>query len=283
MATLSPSDWQRLYQRSEAGSLGLSFQAFREALEVVAERCLPQNATRVQQKAFYEKLHLKDWALAQACSHGYAVAWECFLQRSQSRLYAAALVLVKDEERARELADSVAGDLFATQPSSAESSPSKLASYSGRGSLEGWLKALLTNAYLDQYRSERRVVSIEQLTDILKKLCVHQDIGSGETDPRLNGAIQYAFRRCSPQERFLLTAYFFDGWTLQDLATTLGVHESSASRRLDRLLRELRRRIHGHLQKTGMSARQIEELFRAEDWSVSVDLRGLLVRDWVQE
>ncbi len=283
MDTLSLSDWRWLYQLSEAHDLGLSLTAFREALRAVAEKFLPGDATHSQQKAFYEKLHLQDFALAQACSGGHAIAWERFLQRFQGRLYAAALVIVKEEKRARDLADSLAGALFVTQQPPAEGPSSKLASYSGRGSLEGWLKAFLTNTYLDRYRGERRMVSLEQQTDILKTLCVCPDTVPGEADPRLNRAIQRAFWHCGPQERFLLIAYFFDRWTLKEIATTLGIHESSVSRRLDRLLRELRRSINRHLQKTGMSSRQIEEIFRAETWSVSVDLRGLLSRGWVRE
>lgn len=110
MDTLSLSDWQRLYQLSEAHAVGLSLAAFREALRAVAEKFLPGNATHSQQKAFYEKLHLQDLALAQACSRGHEVAWERFLRRFRSRLYAAALVMVREGERARDLADSLAGD-----------------------------------------------------------------------------------------------------------------------------------------------------------------------------
>jgi RNA polymerase sigma-70 factor (ECF subfamily) len=282
MDILSTSDWERLYRLSEARPIGLRFETFCEALQAVAEKYLPGNATRSQQKAFYEKLHLQDWTLAQACGRGSVVAWERFLQSFRSRLYTAALVLVRDEQRARELVDSLAGDLFVTQHSPTGGTCSKLASYSGRGSLEGWLKALLANTYLDQYRSATRVVSLEQRTDLLKTLCIRQDTGPREPDPRLNHAIQQSFCQCDPQERFLLVAYFFDRWTLQELATTLGVHESSVSRRLDRLLRALRRRIHRYLERTGMSARQMEEL-RTEGWNVSVDVRGLLLRGWAGE
>lgn len=193
MDILSLSDWQYLYQLSEAGANGLGFETFREALQTVAHQYLPCDTTRTQQRAFYKKLHLQDWTLAQACSRGSVVAWECFLQRFRSRLYTTAIALIRDEERAREMVDSLAGDLFVTQQALAGHTCSKLASYSGRGSLEGWLKALLTNTYLDQYRSARRVVSLEQRTDLLRTLCVRQDTRLEETDPRLNQAIQQCF------------------------------------------------------------------------------------------
>src|SRR5262249_5783238 len=115
MDILSNSDWERLYRLSEASPIGLRFETFCEALQAVAEKYLPEDATRSQQKAFYEKLHLQDWTLAQACGRGSVVAWERLMQSFRSRLYAAALVLVRDEQRAREMVDSLAGDLFVTQ------------------------------------------------------------------------------------------------------------------------------------------------------------------------
>lgn len=281
MESLAPSEWQGLYQLSEAGPLGLPFETFREALQAVAEKHLPGTATRLDQKAFYRKLHLRDWTLAQACSFGSAAAWELFLQRFRSGLYKAAIRLVRDAERAHELADSVAGDLFVSQHA-ARPPGSNLASYSGRGSLEGWLNALLTNSYLDEYRIARRVISLEERVDVLKRLCVRPNTVTEEIDPRLNNAIQQSFSQCHPRERFLLTAYFFERWTLQELATVLGVHESSVSRRVNRVIRELRRRIHHHLQRTGMSAYEMKELFR-QDFDISMDLRGLLVRGWARE
>lgn len=283
MEILPPSDWQRLYQVSEAQEIGLNLVAFREALIAVAEKQLPAQATGSQQKAFFEGIHLKDLALAQACSLGNAIAWERFFQRFQEWLYAAALLLAREEETARELADSLAGDLFVTEQAVHENRLSKLATYSGRGSLEGWLKALLTHTYVDRYRSQRHVVSLEQRIDILKTLCVRQDVDRQQTDPRLSWAVEQAFCQCNSQERFLLTAYFFDRWTLKEMAITLGVHESSVSRRMDRLLRELRRSIRGSLQRAGMSPAQIKELFQAEPVSVSIDLRKLLLRGLARE
>ena len=107
--------------------------------------------------------------------------------------------------------------------------------------MEGWLKALLTHAYIDNYRSRQRIVSLENRFDLLRTLCASQDLHQPEPDPRLNLAIKAAFSQRTSEERFLLSAYFFDAWTLAEIAKVLGVHESSASRRLNRIVKELRR------------------------------------------
>lgn len=283
METLDPSDLRELYDLSAANGVGLSLAAFGEALRAVGERYLPSNVTYRQAVSFYRNLHLKDFALAQSCAIGNTSAWECFLERFSGRLYAAAMVIARNEHIARELSDSLAGDLFASKKPSGERCSSKMASYSGRGSLEGWLKALLTRTYVDRYRSQRRMVSLEYRIDILKNLCVNQDVDRTETDPRLNIAIEEAFLQRSPEERFLLAAYFFDRWTLAEIASVLGIHESSVSRRMDRLLLKLRKTINHRLQKTGMSLKQILESFDSGGWELSSDVRKQLLRSLVRE
>jgi RNA polymerase sigma-70 factor (ECF subfamily) len=282
MQALHQSDLQDLYDLSEAEQIDLGVTAFGEALAVVGQRFLHPNATCVQQVAFYRQLHLRDFALAQSCSRGNAAAWERFVERFKNGLYGAAMLIAKNESMARELSDSLAGDLFVYGKPSGEQR-SRLASYSGRGSLEGWLKALLTHAYIDSYRSRQRTVSLENRFDLLRTLCASQDFQQPEPDSRLNLAIQAALSQRTSEERFLLSAYFFDAWTLAEISNVLGVHESSASRRLNKIVKELRRSVSRSLHTAGMSTRQIEESFTAGVSNVSIDLRELLIHGFVRE
>lgn len=279
----SARDLRELYGLSEGETVGLSLEAFSDALEAVGERYLPANATYRQRISFYRKLHLRDFALAQSCARGSPAAWERFLERFSSRLYAIAMVISKSEQIASDLSGSLAGYLFANGKPSEEESSSKIVSYSGRGSLEGWLKALLTNMYIDRYRSESRVVSLEHPLDILKSLYASPAAERRGTDPRLGMAIQAAFLERPPGERFLLAAYFFDNWTLAKIAIALGIHESSVSRRMERILRKLRRTIKLRLQNMGMSPGQIEESLNEERWDLSIDIRGLLLSGLARE
>jgi RNA polymerase sigma-70 factor (ECF subfamily) len=270
---MDPADLHELHGLAKAIEVGLSLGRFSKALVAVSERYLPSDSTYQQRISFYRKLHLQDFALAQSCALGYPAAWKRFLQRFSSRLYAAAMAISKNEQIARDLSDSLAGDLFA----------GKIASYSGRGSLEAWLKALLTHTYVDRFRSQRRVVSLDQNIEILKGLCVNPEEMRNTADPRLDLAIEAAFLDRPPDERFLLAAYFFDGWTLAQIANAVGIHESSASRRINQILHKLRKAIHQQLRKAGMSPAQIEESFDKEGWTSAVDIRGLLLRGLARE
>jgi len=95
---------------------------------------------------------------------------------------------------------------------------------------------------------------------------------------RLHSAIEEAFLARTPEQRFLLAAYFFDGWSLADIATRLGVHESTVSRRMDRVLRDVRRGITVSLRKRGMSPRQIEESLQSGVRELPFEIRGVLLR-----
>lgn len=270
-----PDSLLELYEASEGEDIGLSFADFAQCLLDLGQTELGPAISRSQAIDFCKKLHLKDLALAQACSRRIAVAWERFISLYRERLYAAALVLVKDESLARELSDSISGDLFGSVARAGDLRIPKLASYTGRGSLDGWLRAVLTHAYLDRYRSERRLVSLERHLDSLK--CVVSEGGERSTaDPRLSDAIKEAFLQCHPERRFLLAAYFFDHKTLAEIAGTLEVHESTVSRRLNRTLHELRKGIARGLRNRGMSSREIQELMQTDVRNLSLDVRNLL-------
>lgn len=166
-----PDCFLEFYKAAEGEEVGLSFADFVQCLLDLGRNEFGPDASKSQILAFCKKLHIRDLALAQACSRGSAVAWDRFLHRYRDRLYAAALVLARDESVAGELADSMSGDLFGCA-SAAQIRSSKLASYTGRGSLDGWLKAVLTHTYVDRYRSSRRIVSLDRHLDSLKSFCI---------------------------------------------------------------------------------------------------------------
>jgi RNA polymerase sigma-70 factor (ECF subfamily) len=283
----SPPFFFELYELSEGSEVSLDFAHFAEALLRIGRRFLPSDANDRQIIEFYENLHLKDLALAQACNRGRTVAWERFQSRYRDRLYSAALVIAKNDSLARELADSLSGDLFGSQEGTNEIPSSKLTSYTGRGSLEGWLKAVLANAYVDRYRSQRRVVSLDQRLAAIGTACLFQPAEQDRTvhyrtEPdsaaRFFLAIEEACFHRKPEQRFLLAAYFCDGWNLAEIARRVGVHESTVSRRLHRVLRELRKSIIASLRKQGVSPRQIEELLQTDVQNLPFDIRSLLLR-----
>jgi RNA polymerase sigma-70 factor (ECF subfamily) len=266
-----PHYFRRLYREAKGQEFGLALPDFCQALEQIGRTQLPACASAAEAADFYKRLHLKDLALAVACSQGIAGAWEYFAHGYRERLYRTALIIARNDSVARELADSLCSELFVNRTR-------KLASYTGRGSLDGWLKALLAQSYIDRYRSQRRDLSLDEQTVAIRHACVSDWCEVSRVDPRLNDAINEAFIALPPENRYLLASYFFDRQTLAEIARTLTVHESTVSRRLDRLVRLLRRRIARLLRDKGMTARQAEESLQTDVRDISLDLHSQLLR-----
>ena len=90
------------------------------------------------------------------------MAWEVFLGRYREPLYEAGIAIAKDDALGRELADS----LYAELCGAGSHAISPLNSYMGYGSLEGWLRTIMARSFIDRYRSERRLVSLEEESEL---------------------------------------------------------------------------------------------------------------------
>jgi RNA polymerase sigma-70 factor (ECF subfamily) len=265
------SDFADLYTRSGAARFSLSFADFADILREIAARYLPSDARADEIADLLQSLRLDDLALARACAAGNEAAWECFLERYRHKLHRAARAIAHDEETARELADSLYTDLYGTRENEDGRRVSKLASYTGRGSLDGWLRTVLAQEYVNRCRRERRMVELDEQRTAQSAASVAAHI-----DPRLEHATDQALESLSGEERFILVRWFLDGRTLAEVARIFGVHESTVSRRVDKITAALRKRIVRGLRERGMSARQAEEALDADVRDLAVDVRGRL-------
>jgi RNA polymerase sigma-70 factor (ECF subfamily) len=112
-------------------------------------------------RTFFLSLRVDELALARACAAGIDSAWEIFLTRFREKLYLSALRIAREDSAARDLADNLYADLYGTSAREGKR-VSKLASYTGRGSLEGWLRTVLAQEYVNRYRRTRRLVSLDE-------------------------------------------------------------------------------------------------------------------------
>lgn len=264
---------QELYTISEAAKFAISREAFEELLFDISQKYLPPGATSSNIVEFCRKLRLSELALAQACASGHEIAWNIFVDRYRNKLFRAAWRIVKEEGRARELVDTFCSDLFAIVGGGRRES--KLKSYTGRGSLENWLKVSLLQANVDFHRAERRYTDFDEIA-----VCIRSDPAfSFETldDPRIEDSLRDALRELPPEARFILAAYFLDHYNLARIATVLGVHESTASRHLEKALRTVRKSLARKLQDRGMNRRSINESLARSPKEISFDMRSELL------
>src|SRR3954470_14144890 len=150
-----------LFSRCGRHVFNITRDQFDSCLLTIAHKYLPPEAGEPDAEALLRSLRVEDLVLARACAAGDEDAWTQFMTRFREHLYEAALGIVREASKAKDLADSLYGDLYGTQEREGRRM-SKLAMYMGRGSLEGWLRTVLAQEYVNRYRSQRRLVSLEE-------------------------------------------------------------------------------------------------------------------------
>jgi RNA polymerase sigma-70 factor, ECF subfamily len=235
-------------------------------------------ASETEARTFFLSLRVDELALARACAAGQNSAWEIFLTKYREKLYLAALRIAREDSAARELADTLYADLYGTSTRDGRR-VSKLASYTGRGSLEGWLRTVLAQEYVNRYRRTKRLVSLEEEADEGVQFRAPDPEPVTAADNRLSRATDDALAELPAEDRMVLSSYYLDGRTLAEIARMLGVHESTISRKLDKLAKSLRKHIVAALTKGGMSRRQAEEALEVDVRDLQVDIRRSLAQE----
>ncbi len=137
-----------LWRKSGAERWGLEVRQFVAILEGVSKKHLHGECAASELQDFLEDLRLEELALARACAAGNEYAWTELLIRYRERLYAAAVSMAKKEALpAGRLADDLWVELHQTK-SADGGRILNLESYSGRGSLDGWLYGM-TKRYMN--------------------------------------------------------------------------------------------------------------------------------------
>ena len=282
-----------LYERSGAAAYDVSAEQFAAIVDEILRKYLFQNSVQnsaqnsavnsshvsaEQKAAFCAELRLEELALARACAAGNERAWQDFINRNRRKLHSMALHITRDGAHAAELADSLFADLYGVNARDGERR-SKLVFYTGRGSLEGWLRTVMAQEFINRYRKQKRTVSLEEQTEEGVQFAAAVPAPACSSDKLLESATDEALAELSSEDRFTLASYYLDGRTLAEIARTLGLHESSVSRRLERLATGLRKRILAGLRMQGMSHAQATEALATDVRDIQLNLRSRLTQD----
>jgi len=274
----------RLYSEVSASPWSVPRHRFEDALERSAAKrfasCANEHVSRPKLEEFLGALHLQDLSLAAACASGQPAAWEFFVitYRGYLRSTAAAILRCKsDSVAAQDLADSLFTDLYGISASSTAKPPAKTEDRSlfryfhGRSSLKTWLRAVLAQRHIDSIRGSRRFVEIEdqstsspsddgntfreRVTPIDSASNLANPAHDSSPDPHrprylalFSDALTRALHALDPRDHQRLRLYYAEQQTLAHIGRVLGEHESSVSRNLDRIRRELRASVESALR-----------------------------------
>src|SRR5580700_10017074 len=197
-----------LHARSGCDKIGLPRESFAVILCEVGSKHATATNSETEIRTFFLSLRVDELALARACAAGVNAAWEIFLTRYREKLYLSALRVAREDSAARELADTLYADLYGTNTRDGQRI-SKLASYTGRGSLEGWLRTVLAQEYVNRYRRTKRLVSLDEECEDGVQFhapAAEPVAAASYGDRRLADATDEAIRVLSSEDRMVLSA-----------------------------------------------------------------------------
>ena len=224
--------------------------------------------------------YARDLELARQCAAGEEQAWERFVLEYRPLLYRAADAL-DPGGGARDLADSLYADLYG-MPDAGSERRSLFRYFQGRSSLATWLRAVLSQRYVDRLRAQKW---LEPMSDEDSPLPSAQTDRLDPPDPDrarhlrlLRDALARAVDRLDSRDRLRLGCYYAQGLTLAETGRLLKEHEATASRQLARTRRDIRKDVERQLrQDPGLSDAQIAECFEsASEDAGPLDLGELL-------
>jgi RNA polymerase sigma-70 factor (ECF subfamily) len=217
--------------------------------------------------AFVDELRSDDLCLIIACERGDEKAWEDLVANFDSTVKSAARKISSNNEDAEDLASSIWAELYGLRQDADGNKKSKLAYYSGRGSLAGWLRAVVSQLAIDQFRKQSKFVQIEESREF-ENLAEESSNNSGnhnvlhhtespeellsnkQASGDLTEALQAAISRLEDEDKVILKMYYFDDCKLKDIASAFGYHEATASRKLVRVQSDIRKSVEKELKKT---------------------------------
>ena len=248
-------------------------------------------------RQFIGELHDLDLYLAVACTRGDEQAWWHFDRQHRSYLERLSHHLARSGMDADEVIDSVYVALLGTEtvPDARES---KFRTYTGRGTLRGWLRTLVWHAVIDLYRARQAEMPLEDWSESDDKPLESQGRrgkAGGTEELMLANLVRERYRAATiaaldeslaaldDHETLLLLYYHVEGLKLREIARIVEqptspfrrwfqrrskrrdharpnrVHESTVMRWLEKVYRKTSDRFHAELQNNhGLNPAEIE-------------------------
>jgi RNA polymerase sigma-70 factor, ECF subfamily len=286
----------RLLARAE-NARGLAAGDILPRVEKALEKYLfrdNENASASEIKAFIDELRADDLCLVLACENGDEAAWNDLVKTQDKTVKAAARKISPKAEDADDLASSIWAELYGLKHDKDGKLKSKLSYYSGRGSLGGWLRAIVSQLAVDQFRKQSKFVQVEEAREFenlanessgkaenLAVLAHHDNpeeiFGEKQMRADVSKALTAAIAELNTDDRLLLKLYYFDDLKLKDIGQMFGYHEATASRKVVRIQTEIRKSVEKVLQNQhGWSEEEVKRFLSETASKLGISLEKLV-------
>jgi RNA polymerase sigma-70 factor (ECF subfamily) len=203
-----------------------------------------QPLTPAAVRAFVSELQCQDLYLALACAQGNEHAWWDFDQNFRRYIERVARHLASAETDAEEVIDSVYVELYGTRVVDGIRQ-SKFATYSGRGTLRGWLRTVVWHAVIDLHRAKHDEISVDEWSEtggeVNDRPGWRAESRGGERSLLQNiereryadatvAALDVSFAQLDAHEKLLLLYYHVEGLKLREIARLVEAPDSPLRR-----------------------------------------------------
>ncbi|HEY0458335.1 MAG TPA: sigma-70 family RNA polymerase sigma factor [Pyrinomonadaceae bacterium] len=286
----------RLISRAE-NSRGLAAIDVRPRVEKALDKYLfsdNENASAAEIRTFVDELRADDLCLVLACEKGDEAAWDDLVRTQDKTVKAAAWKISPKAEDADDLASSIWAELYGLKHDKDGNLKSKLSYYSGRGSLGGWLRAIVSQLAVDQFRKQSRLVQVEEAREFENlanessekaenlSVVAHtenpEDIfGEKQMRADVSKALNQAIAALEAEDKLLLKLYYFDELKLKEIGQMFDYHEATASRKVVRVQTEIRKSVEKILQNGhNWSAEEVKRYLAETASKLGISLEKLV-------
>lgn len=283
-----------LYERcaANAPNFGVQAETFKASVTRSLKKFIAASETSPAADEiadFLGQLQADDLFMTLACANGNERAWWEFDQAHRSYMERVARHLAKTDMDATDIVDTVYEQLYGTRIVDGER-VSKFATYSGRGSLRGWLRTVIWHSLVDLHRASHDDVSLDEMVENVGEGAAHaafadvpQDDGEAEVVDQIAQnryraatltSLETAFASLADHEKLLLLLYHVENMKLREIARLVEnedsplrgwfqrrsqsreknpggrIHESTIMRWLEKSYTMILQRFRDELQKT---------------------------------
>ena len=235
----------QMYARchENAPNFGVTHECFSSSLNATIDRFSGSGDKTLTVKDIDDllgQIQADDLFLAIACANGNERAWWDFDHQHRSYMERVARHLARTEMDATDIVDAVYEQLYGTRIVDGER-VSKFATYSGRGSLRGWLRTVIWHSLVDRHRAGHDEVSLDEMTENVGEGAAHASFAEppvgGETEmvdqitrDRYRKvtvkAIESAFGSLEDHEKLILLYYHVENLKLREISRLVESEDS---------------------------------------------------------
>lgn len=227
----------QMYARchENAPNFGVSPGCFSSSLMATVERFAGSGGKSISTKEIDDllgQIQADDLFMSIACANGNERAWWDFDHQHRSYMERVARHLARTDMDATDIVDAVYEQLYGTRIVDGER-VSKFATYSGRGSLRGWLRTVIWHSLVDRHRAGHDEVSLDEMTENVGEGAAHANFAQPPVDGEVEmidqitrdryrsatvNAIRSAFDSLENHEKLILLYYHVENLKLREIS-----------------------------------------------------------------